>query len=53
VVNMQGRTAIVSKKTVTNSKGILFPIVHQYDRYPDLQKLIFAEVWLLYCAMII
>jgi hypothetical protein len=52
VVNMQGRTAIVSQKTVTNSKGILFPIVHQYDRYPDLQKLIFAEVLLLNCEII-
>ena len=52
VVNMQGRTAIVSEKKVTNSRGVLFPIVHQYDRYPDLQKLIFSEVRYLYCAMV-
>lgn len=51
VVNMQGRTATVSQKTVTNSRGILFPVVHQYDRYPDLQKLLFAEVWLFYGVM--
>lgn len=51
VVNMQGRTAIVDERRVTNSKGVLFPIVHQYDRYPDLQKLLFAEVWLAHRAI--
>jgi hypothetical protein len=44
VVNMQGRTATVNNKQVSNSKGDIFPIVHQYDRYPTLQKALFAEV---------
>ena len=44
VVNLQGRTAFVSGKQVTNLKGNIFPIVHQYDRYPNLQKALFAEV---------
>lgn len=44
VVNMQGRTANVVNKQVSNSKGDIFPIVHQYDRYPTLQKALFSEV---------
>lgn len=44
VVNLQGKTANVLKKRVTNLKGDIFPIVHQYDRYPDLQKALFSEV---------
>ena len=44
VVNLQGKTAKVVKKLVTNLKGDIFPIVHQYDRYPDLQKALFSEV---------
>ena len=41
---MQGRTAVVNGKIVTSSKGDKYPIVHQYDRYPDLQKGLFSEV---------
>ena len=44
VINMQGKTAIVDGKIVTNDKGEKYPIVHQYDRYPNLQKELFSEV---------
>ena len=49
VVNMQGRTAIVNGNIVTSSKGNKYPIVHQYDRYPNLQKRLFSEVNAKYC----
>lgn len=44
VVNMQGRTAVVDEMLVTSSKGDKYAIVHQYDRYPDIQKALFKKV---------
>jgi hypothetical protein len=44
VVNLQARRARVTGRNVHNEKNELVPVVHQYDRYPDLQKAVFAEV---------
>ena len=44
VANLQAKRARVSGLTVTNELGTRVPVVHQYDRYPDLQKALFAKV---------
>lgn len=52
VANMQSRLASVQcagegeqrKCTVKNKAGVAVAVVHQYDRYPDLQKHLFAKV---------
>lgn len=48
VANMQSRLATVQcagdKCTVKNKAGVAVAVVHQYDRYPDLQKYLFAKV---------
>ena len=44
VVNLQARRARVTGRNVHNEKNELVPVVHQYDRYPELQKALFAEV---------
>ena len=44
VVNLQARRARVTGRNVHNENNELVPVVHQYDRYPDLQKALFAEV---------
>ncbi|CAE7570437.1 unnamed protein product, partial [Symbiodinium microadriaticum] len=43
VLNLQAKMARVSGRTVLNNKGELAAVVHQYDRYPDLQKQLFKE----------
>jgi hypothetical protein len=44
VLNLQAKVARVDGMKVSNMKGMVVPVVHQYDRYPDLQKLLFKEV---------
>ena len=44
VLNLQAKMAKVQGKTVQNIHGELAAVVHQYDRYPDLQKELFKEV---------
>lgn len=44
VLNLQAKQARVDGMTVRNLKGEAVPVVHQYDRYPELQKLLFKEV---------
>mmetsp|Transcript_26200 Transcript_26200/g.38816 ORF Transcript_26200/g.38816 Transcript_26200/m.38816 type:complete len:481 (+) Transcript_26200:100-1542(+) len=43
VLNLQAKVARVEGMTVHNKKGELAAVVHQYDRYPDLQKALFKE----------
>jgi hypothetical protein len=43
VVNLQAKTARVSGKLVLNVNGDKVAVVHQYDRYPELQKALFNE----------
>lgn len=43
VSNMQARLVTVRDLSVFSLKGELVPIAHQYDRYPDLQKLLFEK----------
>jgi hypothetical protein len=43
VVNLQAKTAIVNGKLVLNANGDKVAVVHQYDRYPELQKSLFNE----------
>lgn len=51
VLNLQAKMARVNGKTVQNNHGDIAAVVHQYDRYPDLQKELFKEVILtLHCA---
>lgn len=47
VANMQAKQATITKGfKVLNSKGEEYAVVHQYDRFPDLQKYLFSQVWL-------
>ena len=44
VLNLQAKMARVEGMKVYNNRRELVPVVHQYDRYPDLQKALFKEV---------
>jgi hypothetical protein len=49
VCNMQGRVCVVqgndkNNMKVMNPTGDVVNVVHQYDRYPELQKVLFAKV---------
>jgi hypothetical protein len=44
VLNLQAKVARVEGMKVSNMKGAVVAVVHQYDRYPDLQRLLFKEV---------
>jgi hypothetical protein len=44
VLNLQAKHAKVQGILVKNLKDEIVPVVHQYDRYPDLQKALFREV---------
>jgi len=44
VTNLQARMARIEGTQVFNSRDVLVPVVHQYDRYSALQKLLFKEV---------
>jgi hypothetical protein len=50
VCNMQGKVCIVKGSSknniqVINPKGDTVHVVHQYDRFPELQKALFAKVY--------
>lgn len=44
VLNLQSRSANVQGNIVKNLNNEIAAVVHQYDRYPDLQKQLFKEV---------
>jgi hypothetical protein len=46
VANLQAKVAIVraNEGEVVNTRGERMPVVHQYDRFPDLQKRLFEKV---------
>ena len=44
VANLQAKLSRVQGTQVFNQAGKLVAVVHQYDRYPELQKKLFAEV---------
>ena len=44
VINLQAKKARINGMKVLNEIGELAAIVHQYDRYPDLQRLLFQKV---------
>jgi hypothetical protein len=44
VLNLQAKMARVEGMVVKNNHGDLVAVVHQYDRYPDLQRELFKEV---------
>jgi hypothetical protein len=46
VANMQAHVATLrsNNQQVFNSAGKRVAVVHQYDRYPELQKFLFSEV---------
>jgi hypothetical protein len=44
VVNLQARRAVVAGVEVRNEARGVALVVHQYDRYPELQKGLFAKV---------
>ena len=44
VLNLQAKLATIDHYQVKNLKGAVVAVVHQYDRYPELQKQLFKEV---------
>jgi hypothetical protein len=44
VLNLQAKMARVEGMVVKNNHGDLVAVVHQYDRYPELQRELFKEV---------
>jgi hypothetical protein len=50
VLNLQARIASVDEKNgvVKNKAGKLAAVVHQYDRFPVLQKTLFEQVSILF-----
>lgn len=44
VINLQAKRAVVKNGVVTNLDGNLASVVHQYDRYEDLQRALFKKV---------
>jgi hypothetical protein len=48
VANMQARLAVITTDfKVVNRKGGVYAVVHQYDRFPDLQRHLFGKVRIL------
>jgi hypothetical protein len=49
VLNLQARMAQISGGEVRNLKGDVASVIHQYDRYPDLQQGLFEKASLSSC----